>query len=151
MTNNNSMTDKLNSRSARVLLAAGAIAAAAIAATPAANAAGFRGAAPATTASFIQVNGDYHANMLSEYEIRHLLRSCGYHRIESISYVPGAYLAQAWRHGRLTNLRIDPYNGRIVGRSYVQVRQYHQPHNYGYGSYRGYHRRGSGYGIYFRF
>ena len=151
MTNDNSIAGKLNSRTARVLLAAGAIAAAAIAATPAANAAGFRGAAPAVTASFTQITGDYYVDMLSEYEIRHLLRSCGYHRVESISYVPGAYIAQAWRHGRLVNLRIDPYEGRILGRSYVQVRQYRRPHHYGYRGFRGNHRRGMGYGIYFGF
>jgi hypothetical protein len=155
MTNTRSITEKLHSRGARVLLAAGAIAAAAIAATPAANATDFRGAAPAGNPSYIQVHSSYQDNMLSEYEVRHYLRTYGYNRIESISYVPGAYVAQAWRYGRLTNLRIDPYNGRIIGQSYVQARQYHQPH--GYGSYRnshshgGYRSHGRGYGIYFGF
>ncbi len=158
MTKTRSTTAKLHSRGARILLAAGAIAAAAIAATPAANATDVRGVASAGNPSLVQVHSSYQDNMLSEYEVRHYLRNYGYNRVESISYVPGAYVAQAWRYGRLTNLRIDPYNGRIIGQSYVQAQQtrrYHQPH--GYGSYRyshshgGYRSRGRGYGIYFGF
>ncbi len=145
MTNTHSITGKLHSRGARVLLAAGAIAAAAIAATPAANATDFRGPAPAGNPSYTQIHSSYRANMLSEYEIRYFLRSCDYNRIESITYVPGAYIVQAWRYGRLENLRVDAYQPRIISRSVVQVRGYHQPHGYGYPS------RSRGYGIYFRF
>lgn len=145
MANTHLTTGKLNSRGARVLLAAGAIAAAAIAATPAANASDFRTVTPTGNPSYIQVHTGYQATMLSEYEIRYFLRSCDYNRIESISYVPGAYIVQAWRFGRLENLRVDPYQPRILSRSVVQVRGYHQPHR----NSNPYRNRGSG--IYFRF
>ena len=145
MTNTPSITEKSRGHGARILLAAGAIAAAAMAATPAANAADYRGAAPSANPAYIQVHSSHQANMLSEYEIRYFLRNCDYNRIESISYVPGAYIVQAWRFGRLENLRVDPYQPRILSRSIVQVGGYHRP--YGYANpYRS--RRSS---FYFRF
>ncbi len=167
-----SIAQSFNRRNVRALLAASAVAAAAIATAPAANAASFSGTAPAAENLLIEINGRRHGGhgggnrggygnhggghygMLSRQDIRSRLRGRGFHRISGISLYRGAYVAQAWKRGRLMNLRINARNGSIIDRSPVWTPQHrrhgggHQYRNRRHGG--GYSNHGRGrFGIYF--
>lgn len=166
-----SITQSFNRRNMRALLAASAVAAATIAAAPVANAANFSSPAPVAENLLIEVHGRRHGGhnrgnrggygnhgggqygMLSRQDIRYNLRNRGFRRISGISLYRGAYIAQAWKRGRLMNLRINARNGSIIDRSPVWTpqrrhgggHQYRNRHNGGRYSSHGRAR----FGIYF--
>lgn len=146
MTNISTKTLSKKTKFVRGIFAAGALATAALVSAPAAYAAPFKGAPVATESGIVSVHHRRHARrhgVLGPRQIRYQLRHQGFYNIRGISYHRGAYSAQAWKRGRLLNLRINAYNGRILARHVVYQPHYPRRHHW--------RHRGHRFGIHFSF
>ena len=128
----------------KTLLAAGAVAAAMFATAPAQAGRMDPGLQQAGSATIINVHSrhGHHRHgrygMLSHHEIRFSLRNQGLHGISNIHYRPGrdVYVANGWMGRRYLKVRVDPYNGGIIGSRVLRVRhghgRHHWRHDHGY-------------------